>query len=143
MSMKRLLSAVFGVLLLLTLSEPAVLAMEEPRTAPEPEISVMYTYVNQANTSLSISSSGTATIYGFVQRTPAGKYIYLSSTLQRKINEAWSGVTGWSESSTSSSTSILETYQVSSGTYRVKTYYYVSGDSGYESRTIYSKNLTY
>ena len=54
-----------------------------------------------------------------------------------------SDVTSWSASSTSSSASILETYQVTSGTYRVETYYYVSGDGGYESGTVYSKTVTY
>ena len=134
MSKKRFLSAALGVLLLLTVSVPG---------APESEMSVKYTYINQASTSLSISAGGTATVYGFVQKTPAGKYIYLSSTLQRNSNGTWSDVTSWSASSTSSSASILETYQVTSGTYRVETYYYVSGDGGYESGTVYSKTVTY
>jgi len=143
MSKKRFLSAALGVLLLLSVSAPGALAMGETSTAPESEMSVKYTYINQASTSLSISSSGTATVYGFVQKTPAGKSIYLSSTLQRNTNGTWSNVKGWSASSTSSSATILETYQVSSGTYRVETYYYVSGDGGYESGTVYSKTVTY
>lgn len=143
MSKKRFLSAALGVLLLLTVSAPGALALGETSAAPESEMSVKYTYINQASTSLSISAGGTATVYGFVQKTPAGKYIYLSSTLQRNSNGTWSDVTSWSASSTSSSASILETYQVTSGTYRVETYYYVSGDGGYESDEIFSKTVTY
>jgi hypothetical protein len=143
MSRKRFLSAVLGVLLLLTVSAPGALAAGKTSAAPASEMSVKYTYINQASTSLSISAGGTATIYGFVQKTPAGKSIYLSSTLQRNTNGTWSNVKSWSASSTSSSASILETYQVSSGTYRVETYYYVSGDGGYESGTVYSKTVTY
>jgi hypothetical protein len=143
MSKKRFLSAALGALLLLTVLAPGALAMGETSAATESEMSVKYTYINQASTSLSISSSGTATVYGFVQKTPAGKSIYLSSTLQRNSNGTWSNIKSWSASSTSSSASILETYQVSSGTYRVETYYYVSGDGGYESGTVYSKTVTY
>jgi len=117
--------------------------MGETSAALESEMSVRYTYINQASTTLSISASGTATIYGYVQKTPAGKNIYLTSTLQRYSNGSWTDVKSWSKSSTSSSASILETYQVSSGTYRVETYYYVSGDGAYESGTIYSKTVTY
>jgi hypothetical protein len=143
MSKKRFLSAALGALLLLTVLAPGALAMGETSAATESEMSVKYTYINQASTSLSISSSGTATVYGFVQKTPAGKSIYLSSTLQRNSNGTWSNIKSWSASSTSSSASILETYQVSSGTYRVEMYYYVSGDGGYESGTVYSKTVTY
>ncbi|AUS97370.1 hypothetical protein CDQ84_12590 [Clostridium thermosuccinogenes] len=143
MSKKRFLSAALGMLLLLTVSAPTVLAAGEVNVAPESIVSIQYVYINQASTSLTISSSGTATVYGYVQKTPAGKNIYLSSTLQRNSNGTWSDVKSWSTSSTSSSASILETYQVSSGTYRVETYYYVSGDGGYESGTIYSKTVTY
>jgi hypothetical protein len=143
MSKKRFLSAALGMLLLLTVSAPTVLAAGEANVAPESIVSIQYVYINQASTSLTISSSGTATVYGYVQKTPAGKNIYLSSTLQRNSNGTWSDVKSWSASSTSSSASILETYQVSSGTYRVETYYYVSGDGGYESGTIYSKTVTY
>lgn len=143
MSKKRFLSAALGVLLLLTVSTPGALAMGETSAAPESEMSVKYTYINQASTSLTISASGTATVYGYVQKTPAGKNIYLTSTLQRYSNGSWTDVKSWSKSSSSSSASILETYQVSSGTYRVETYYYVSGDGGYESDEIFSKTVTY
>ncbi|MGB9680545.1 MAG: hypothetical protein ACPLW7_02635 [Minisyncoccia bacterium] len=143
MSKKKFLSAALGMLLLLTVSAPTVLAAGEANAAPESIVSIQYVYINQASTSLTISSSGTANVYGYVQKTPAGKNIYLSSTLQRYSNGSWTDVKSWSKSSTSSSASILETYQVSSGTYRVETYYYVSGDGGYESGTIYSKTVTY
>ncbi|SKA83804.1 hypothetical protein SAMN05443428_105174 [Caloramator quimbayensis] len=140
---KRFLSAALGMLLLLNVSAPTALAAGETSAAPESVVSIQYVYINQASTSLTISSSGTATVYGYVQKTPAGKNIYLTSTLQRYSNGTWSNVKSWSKSSTSSSASVLETYQVSSGTYRVETYYYVSGDGGYESGTIYSKTVTY
>ncbi|KXG77107.1 hypothetical protein [Thermotalea metallivorans] len=143
MSKKRFLSFALSILLILSVLTSTALATGETSATPESVVSIQYVYINQASTSLTISASGTATVYGYVQKTPAGKNIYLTSTLQRYSNGSWTDVKSWSKSSTSSSASILETYQVSSGTYRVETYYYVSGDGGYESDTIYSKTVTY
>lgn len=140
---KRFLSFALSILLILSVLTSTALAAEETSAKQDSEVSIQYVYINQASTSLTISASGTATVYGYVQKTPAGKNIYLTSTLQRYSNGSWTDVKSWSKSSTSSSASILETYQVSSGTYRVETYYYVSGDGGYESDTIYSKTVTY
>lgn len=140
---KKLLSAALTALLVISALTPTVSAAGDTNAAPESVVSVQYVYINQASTSLTISASGTATVYGYVQKTPAGKNIYLTSTLQRYSNGSWTDVKSWSKSSSSSSASILETYQVSSGTYRVETYYYVSGDGGYESDEIFSKTVTY
>jgi len=143
MLMRKLLTAALSVLLVTFALTPTALATEETSATPESDVSIQYVYINQASTSLTISASGTATVYGYVQKTPAGKNIYLTSTLQRYSNGSWTDVKSWSKSSSSSSASILETYQVSSGTYRVETYYYVSGDGGYKSDEIFSKTVTY
>ena len=140
---KRFLSAVVSALFLFIALTPAALAAREASATPESMVSIQYVYINQASTSLTISASGTATVYGYVQRTPAGKNIFLMSTLQRFSNGSWSNVRSWSRSSTSSSATILETHQVTRGTYRVETYYYVSGDGGHESGAIYSKTVIY
>lgn len=140
---KRFLSFALSILLILSVLTSTALAAGETSATPKSVVSIQYVYINQASTSLTISASGTATVYGYVQKTPAGKNIYLTSTLQRYSNGSWTDVKSWSKSSSSSSASILETYQVSSGTYRVETYYYVSGDGGYESDEIFSKTVTY
>ena len=51
MSKKRFLSAALGMLLLLTMSALGALAMGEINAATESEMSVRYTYINQASTS--------------------------------------------------------------------------------------------
>ena len=140
---KSFLFAALSALFLFTALTPAALAVGEASATPESMVSIQYVYINQASTSLTISASGTATVYGYVQRTPAGKNIFLTSTLQRFSNGSWSNVRSWSRSSTSSSATILETHLVTRGTYRVETYYYVSGDGGHESGTIYSKTVIY
>jgi len=76
MSMKRFLSVALSVLFLFTALTPAALAAGEVSATPEPMVSIQYVYINQASTSLTISASGTATVYGYVQRTPAGKNIF-------------------------------------------------------------------
>jgi len=108
---KRFLSAVVSAFFLFIALTPAALAAGEGSTRPEPMVSIQYVYINQASTSLTISASGTATVYGYVQRTPAGRNIFLMSTLQRFSNGSWSNVRSWSRSSTSSSATILETHQ--------------------------------
>ena len=106
-------------------------------------ISPQYIYINSASSSLSISG-GTATIKGNVQKTPTGKDINLTCTLQKKSNGSWSDVKSWSKStSTSPSVYISEKYTVSKGEYRVAAYYSVSGANGTESGTVYSKTVTY
>jgi hypothetical protein len=103
----------------------------------------MYTYINNASSSLTISTDGTATVESYVQRTSAGTYIYLSATLQRYTNGSWTYVDGWIQSTAEVAAYISETCDVSAGTYRVATYYYVSGGNGSEANTIYSKTVTY
>lgn len=140
---KRFLLFLLSILLILPLLTSATAAAEETSANQDFDVSIQYTYINLASTSLTISTSGTASVYGYVQKTPAGETIYLRSTLQRYSNGSWTNVKSWSKYSTSSSASILETYQVSNGTYRVETYYYVSGDGDSEYDTIYSKTVTY
>ncbi|KUO63213.1 MAG: hypothetical protein APF84_13590 [Gracilibacter sp. BRH_c7a] len=135
---KKLLSLGICMLLLLSFSTP-VLAAEQNTSSP---IGVYYVYINQASSTLSISN-GTAIVNGYVQRTPAGTSIQITSTLQRYSSGSWVAVKSWSKTSTSFSASISETYPVSSGTYRVATYYAVSGPGGTESGTVYSTTESY
>ncbi len=120
---KKLVSFGICMLLLFSFSAP-LLAVDESPTLTSP-IGVRYVYVNKASSTLSISN-GTATVNGYVQRTPSGTYIQLTSTLKRYSSGSWAMVASWSTISTSSSASISETYTVSSGTYRLATYYAVS-----------------
>lgn len=148
MSKKRILSLVLAVLLLLSVFSTTVFA-----TTPVPPtgfnsitkglITIQWSYINQVSTSLNISSNGTATIFGFIQGTAPGNYLYLSCTLQRLTYGNWVDIVNWNTTSTSWSASIIETYQVYNGTYRVRTNYYASGSGGSDSGVIYSKEVTY
>jgi hypothetical protein len=141
---KKFFSLGLSILLFLTALYPAaVMAAEETTSEQESTVSIQYVYINQASTSLTISPDGTASIYGYVQRTPSGSSIQITSTLQQYSNGSWLNIKSWSEYSTSWSALISETYPVNRGTYRVRTYYYVSGSNGYESDNVYSKNVIY
>lgn len=142
MSNKKLISIAICVLLIFSVPFP-VLASGASVSLPQGSaMSPLYTYINSASSSLSISSGGTAAIKGYVSKTPYGKSIYLEVTLQ-KYSGGWSDVRTWTQSSTSPSASISKTLDVSKGTYRVKAYFSVSGGSGSESGTVYSKTVTY
>lgn len=146
MSIKKFLFFTLRILLIFCALLPVTAVATEGKTDVRQKdhvISIQYIYINQASTSLTISKSGMATVYGYVQKTPSGKSIKLTSTLQRYSNRSWLNVKSWSKSSTSLSASILETYKVSSGNYRVETYYYVAGKDGSDSGVVYSKMVTY
>lgn len=137
---KKAVSLFASILVLLSVSSPAFAAGPTPSSQSAP-IHLFYVYINSASSSLSISN-GTATVNGYVQRTSSGKKITLESTLQQYSKGYWHAVKSWSASSTSYSASISKNYGVSSGTYRVATYYSVSGASGTESDTVYSRTVT-
>lgn len=129
-------------MLMASISIPAFAANGTQPSVPSSPITVFFVYTNKASSTLSISN-GKANIRGYVQKTPSGKNIELTSTLERYSGDSWSSVESWSTSSTASSASISETYQVSKGKYRVATAYTVSGASNSESGTVYSKTVTY
>lgn len=68
MLMRKLLTAALSVLLVTFALTPTALATEETSATPESDVSIQYVYINQASTSLTISASGTATVYGYVQK---------------------------------------------------------------------------
>lgn len=138
---KKVISVALLVVLLFSVSAPATASVKQT----DKPITVFYTYVNSAGSSLDIYSDGTASVFSFCQKTPAGKLIYLYAHLQKNVGGYWTTVKSWSTStSTLSTATISETYQVSPGTYRVATNYTVYGnDGGSDTGTVYSKTVTY
>lgn len=139
---KKIISLTASVLVAFSAASPALAASTPKLTKESTPVHVDYVYINRADSTLSISN-GTAHIFGYVQRTTSGKTIYVESTLERYSGGSWDEVASWSASSNSYSASVSKTYRVSGGTYRVATYYSVSGSSGSESDTLYSKTVSY
>lgn len=89
-------------------------------------------------------SSGTAYCYGYTQ-TQSGYSAKVKVELQRK-DTTWITIKSWEKTSTGLSTSVDETYSVSSGySYRLKTTHYALNSSGsvVESTVKYSSTVSY
>jgi len=138
---KKIISFTASALIVFYAACPALAASTPRSTKESSPIHVDYVYINRASSTLSISN-GTAHIFGYVQRTTSGKRIYVESTLESYSGGSWDEVASWSTSSSSYSASVSKTYKVSKGTYRVATYYSVSGSSGSESDTLYSRTVS-
>lgn len=123
-------------IVLSVLSAPFICEAQETTAQIEPRM----TYISACNTTLSISEGGVATISGYVQGKAGVTYTYAKATLQIWISNKWVDVKSWEESSNSRSTTISETYQLSSiGTYKVV----MTCTANSESVTTYSDNVTY
>jgi len=111
------------------------------------EIGSRFSYTNSTATTLSISSSGvstsTARLNGYQGTTTK---VDITMTLQRKgglFNLFWNDVTTWSQTFNSHSGTLSRTYNVSSGTYRVKAVYKAFSGNNSETITSYSGEVKY
>ena len=102
-----------------------------------PGIDTCMKKISSYGVDLSISSSGKASIYGSVKAKSGNTYVKV--TLQQLSGRTWSKVKTWEDSSSGTAASVVESYTVSKGTYRLAVY--VKADT--ESKTIYSDKQTY
>ena len=96
-------------------------------------------YISSYGTELTISSSGKASISGFIRGKTGVTDAYVKVTLQKKVSGSWTYVNSWETSGKGRNASILETYSVSRGTYRVVAYI----KAGTESKSPISAEKTY
>lgn len=68
---------------------------------------------------LSINSSGLASVTAFVIAKSDDASVYVTATLQRYVSGRWENVKIWEDSKVGLKASVVETYQVARGTYRV------------------------
>ena len=97
------------------------------------------TYIISYAADLSISSSGEASITGYVRGTSGVTSTYVCATWQKQSGNDWIDVESWEDSSTNRNLSIVETYSVSRGTYRVV----VTVTANTETKTTVSVTRTY
>lgn len=103
------------------------------------QIEPRMTSISLYNTDLTISSDGIASISGFVRGKLGVTSTYVEVTLQKSVSGTWVDVDSWENSSDTRSTSVVETYQVSRGTYRVTMTCSADG----ETKTATSAERTY
>lgn len=97
------------------------------------------TYIISYAADLSISSSGEASITGYVRGKGDVTSTYVCATLQKQSGEDWIDVESWEDSSTKKNLSVVETYSVPRGTYRVV----VTVTANTETKTATSATKTY
>ncbi len=97
------------------------------------------TYIISYSADLYISDSGEASITGYVRGKGDVTSTYVSATLQRKSGNYWIDVESWEDSSTERNLSVVETYSVSRGTYRLV----VTVTANTETKTAISDERTY
>lgn len=98
-------------------------------------ISPMYTYISTGKATLSINSSGKATVETDVTGNSSVTSIKATINLQQYKNGSWATIKTWNESSSSRILSFSNTYSVSSGyEYRVSST--VTAYSGQNSETV-------
>ena len=116
----------------------AMLAVAMPTIKAE-AVEPRMTYIISYSSDLYISDSGEASITGYVRGKSDVTSTYVSATLQRKSGNDWIDVESWEDSSTKNSLSVMETYSVSRGTYRLV----VTVTANTETKTAYSKEKKY
>lgn len=130
MKKSRRISALCIMIAMLAVAMPAIKA-----EAMEPRM----TYIISYSADLYISDSGEASITGYVRGKGDVTSTYVSATLQRKSGSYWIDVESWEDSGTGRNLSVVETYSVSRGTYRLV----VTVTANTETKTAISDERTY
>ena len=76
-------------------------------------------YIQSYKLELSINSSGLASITAFVTGKADVTSTYVTATLQKYVSGRWENVKIWEDSKNGIRASVVETYQVARGTYRI------------------------
>lgn len=109
----------------------------------EVTISPYMTIISDCSTSLSISSSGEATIQARVTGMSGTTKVEITAVLEKYENSKWTPVETFVNSSSTTWTSINEKYSVSKGTYRVSTTVKAYMGTSSESKSLTSASKTY
>jgi hypothetical protein len=145
---RMLILTIVLCLTMLSIGCPVAAANEKPleRTAIAKAIAFpMSVYINSIYTNLTISSSGTATAYGYVNGTfGLVDQVWIYLYLEKYINGYWTIISSWSQHFDSNYGSLVRTASVMSGfNYRVRANYYVYSGDNSERTAQYSSTIYY
>ena len=139
---KKLLS--LSLCLVLLLCSASVINVQatanDPSAAEEAPVISRLAYTKNTRTSLSISSSGVATLTAeFTGYSGTTTKVVIALTLEKQnTNGSWYTVISWQSTYNSYSATMIKTYNVSSGLYRAKAVYTAYSGSSTETTTQYS-----
>lgn len=85
-------------------------------------MTILLTYITSATSDFDIS--GGQAIMSSLMYANGVDQVRMANYLQKLVNGSWTSVTSWSKTENATSASWSNTYSVTSGTYRLKTYYY-------------------
>ncbi len=129
------LTGAYVCLLVCMMMTPIEVLAEEVTTQAEPRM----TYISIYSTELQISNTGQATITGSVRGKTGTTSTYVKVILQEYVSGTWEDVEDWEVTKDARNASVNETYQVTSGTYRV----YMICRANTETMTAVSAERTY
>ena len=144
--MKKFISVVFMALLVTSLTFPAFAA--GPPGCRNNSVPIHSDYVNirLLQAGLTIDSSGMANCTGRVTLYSSSNTANLSLVIQKYTGSGWSTIKAWSTSARGTTpTSIVKSWDVARGQYRVSTTAKVYNSAGtlLETQTVYSATKTY
>ena len=136
--MKKLLSLLTMIVLMLCFSVSAFALEEEPPVPDDPEEPYMYTQA--ISSTLSISGNTATCLSEIIGKPDWVTKIEITQTLQETFNGiSWYYIASWNRTYYSTTAQYVNTKtSISSGNYRVKTEAKVYNGSSYETITAYS-----
>ena len=135
--MKKLLSLLTTVVLMLCFSMSAFAIEEEPPVPVNPEEPYMYT--REISSTLSISGNTATCVSQVIGKPGQVTLITITQYLQKRIGNSWTSINTWSKTFSTTTASFVNTESgLGSGTYRVFTLAEVDSGSSYEFVTAYS-----
>ena len=144
--MKKTIAILLAILILFTMSQAAFAAETDP--IPEDELIEEYQNADAATVSITISSSGAATISVYCRGKAGTTKITATAYLERKNGSKWvresiNGASSVSFSSTSTTLSGSASCTVGSGTYRAVATFKITRSGSTETITVYSGNVSH
>lgn len=142
--MKKLITIIFSVFMLILVSAPVYAA--DSSVASAGLVSPQFIGIQSLSANLSIDSFGCTTSTGVLRPSSNSYTSYLTVSLQKYTASGWTTIKSWSGSATGLyGVTVTGSYYVASGTYREASTAYIYNSSGVlvDSATAYSATVTY
>ncbi len=134
---RRILKLITCISLVMCLFLPIQALASETDEEPVVIIQPLFTYISSVSADFDIVS-GQASMYSVMYASSGVDQVRITSYLQKYENGAWSNVTSWTKLADGTSCTLSKTYGVSSGTYRLRSYFYAYIDG----TSVESTNVT-
>ncbi len=139
---KKILMFILIIVLLCSVSMTSYAADNE-ELAEKPPVSLRFTYIMNAYTSLSITGGGLSTSLARMNAYPGVDSVRISMYLQR-YNSGWTTVKHWAQDFDGTTGTLSKNWYVTSGyEYRVLSYFYAYDGNNTESTSLIHDDVWY